>query len=209
MTLDVRALAIGVRGATSALAEDLSFAVEPGERYAIAGPSGCGKTTLLRTLAALEDPLAGEVTLDGRTAREHGYPEWRRQVVYVSQRPELLSPTVAEALARPFTYRTARTAFREDVAREALAAVGLADRWDAACATLSAGEAQRVALVRAALIEPRVLLLDEPTSALDGARTEAIEAWLAELGAAIVLVTHDAEQRKRYCGRDALVLGPR
>lgn len=203
LTLRAEALSVGHGGV--ALQAGLTLEVEPGRCLAVVGPSGCGKTTLLRALAWLDAPLAGELSLGGESPREMSFPRWRRRVIYVAQRATFFGDPVSDELARPFAYGTADEAFDADAAREALAAVGLADKWDAASDTLSEGERQRLALVRAGLLGSDVLLLDEPTSALDEATATRAEAWLGELGCALVLVSHDAAQRSRLAD-DTLTL---
>jgi len=195
----VRELAAGPRG--RALLRGLSFSVGPGERVALAGPSGIGKTTVLRALSLLDDPLEGELSLDGQTPDALGVVRWRRRVVLVSQRAVFFGGTVAEELARPFTYAASDAPFDRERARALLAALELPSAWERPAAELSEGERQRVALVRALALRPSVLLLDEPTSALDPASIEKVEALLAESEAAIVLVSHAAQQRERMGAR--------
>ena len=197
MRFSVEGLAIGFRG--RAIQRGLALTLRRGERIAISGPSGCGKSTLLRTLAMLDAPIEGRVTLDERSPSEHGYPEWRRSVLYVSQRSVFFGGFVVEELERPFAYRSATRAFDRAAALEALSRLGLASKVGAPVGELSEGERQRVALVRAVLIAPEVLLLDEPTSALDAGATETLEEWLADCASSIVLVTHDDAQRARLC----------
>lgn len=197
MRFSVEGLAVGFDG--RAIQSGLSFALSAGERLAITGPSGCGKTTLLRTLAMLDAPIEGRVTLDGKTPADHEVPRWRRRVLYAAQRAAFFGGDVLEELERPFAYRSAERAFDRDAAVDGLARVGLEAKTDAAVDELSEGERQRVALVRAALLEPHVLLLDEPTSALDTTTAERVEHWLVERPFAIVIVTHDEAQRDRLC----------
>ena len=183
--------------------------VGPRELVAITGPSGAGKTTLLRVIAALADPAAGAITLAGRSARELGWPAWRRRVTYVAQEPVLFGGPVRDELARPFGYAAAARSFEEAEAEVTgwLARLGLggADRLAQEARTLSVGERQRIALVRALAIEPAVLLLDEPTSALDPAATGAVEelltGWVADGERAALIVTHDERQAARWCRR--------
>jgi len=193
---------VGVAGHPLLLGLDL--AVDGGERVALVGPSGCGKSTLLRTLALLVDPLAGELRLAGDAPGDVPPPVWRRRALYLPQTPRLRGATVGDALARPFSYRTAgASAFDEARARQGLVRLGLAaDTLARAPGTLSVGEAQRVALLRALLVDPLVFLLDEPTSALDAANVDAVEGWLGdatapETGRAALFVTHDRRQAER------------
>ncbi len=184
----------------------LSLSLRPGERVALMGPSGCGKTLLLRAIAGLIVPDQGELTLHGRDPHKIGWPAYRRRVLYVHQKPALMDETVRQCLERPFRYATRSADFSRDRAREALAALGLTRAvMDQSARTLSVGEQQRVALVRALLVEPQVLLLDEPTGALDASATEAVESMLTAAGerthTAMLIVTHDAAQADRLCGR--------
>lgn len=204
--LTVRDLAVGHGG--RALQRGLQFDLEPGQCLAVQGPSGCGKTTLLRSLAGLEPPLAGELRLGSATPAELGWPTWRRRVVYAAQRATFFGGTVAEELARPFRFATSRRPFRPDAGRDALRGLGVRDKWETPAAELSEGERQRVALVRAALLEPAVMLLDEPTSALDPATVESVEAWLSQLDVAIVMVTHDGQQATRFASQHLMLEEP-
>lgn len=199
----VEGLAVGFGG--RAIQSDLSFALPPGERIAVAGPSGCGKSSLLRTLAMLDAPVEGIVTLGGRRPAEHGYPVWRRRVLYVAQRATFFGGTVRSELERPFGYLSAVRPFDRERAVDGLARVGLGAKVEVPIDEVSEGERQRVALVRAVLLEPDVLLLDEPTSALDTATTARVEEWLDECASSIVMVTHDDAQRARLCS-NVLVL---
>src|SRR5690606_13369201 len=128
MAFVVRDLAAGRRG--RALVRGLGFALEPGERVALVGPSGAGKTTVLRALCLLDDPLGGELALDGRTPEEIGVPRWRRRVALVAQRAVFFGGTVEAELARAFTYASAGRAFDPARARAILERVGLGATWD-------------------------------------------------------------------------------
>lgn len=183
----------------------VSLALRAGECVGVHGPSGCGKSTLLRTLARLQDPAAGTITLHVREPEAE--PAFRRQVVYVQQVPSLRTGTVGENLRLPFSYTHARgCVFPEDAARRWLDDLGVgAERMEQPARTLSQGQRQRVSLIRAALLEPRVWLLDEPTSALDPGAVEAVEAWLrarlVERACVMVVVSHDVAQGERFCTR--------
>lgn len=199
MLLELSDVAVAVADRT--LLEGVSFSLSTGRVAALVAPSGAGKTTLLRSVAGLH-PCRGDVRLSGRTLDEIGPPAFRRRVVYVAQKPAMLDGTVEENLARPFAYRTADRSFPRPEALELLEALDVGAVLSQPARRLSVGEQQRVALVRALLVRPEVLLLDEPTSALDAANAEAVERLLRETVSArqlgILAVTHHAEQIERF-----------
>lgn len=200
--LEVRDLSVAPRGAP--VLRHISFGLQQGELLAVLGPSGCGKTSLLRAIAGLDDAAAGEVRLHGRWADEVGWPAYRRSVTMVQQQPVMLDDTVLENLLRPWQHRSVSQPFDRERAVDMLRTVGLIEECLAQQArTLSLGERQRVALIRAVLIEPEVLLLDEPTSALDEQSQALIERLLRlqarRHGRSAVVVTHDRGQADRLC----------
>lgn len=182
----------------------ITLDVHGGERWAIVGPSGSGKTVLLRTLAGLVPSQAGTLHLDGQTFAACAPPAWRARVMYLAQRPALPEGSVEAALAEPFAWRVHRgKVFRRGEAARQLAGIGLdADFLAQETDRLSGGETQLVAVLRALLLAPTLLLLDEPTASLDPARTAHVEAlvahWLAQDGArACIWTSHDAAQLAR------------
>jgi len=180
-----------VRGLARAGLQPVSFEVAAGDCLAVQGPSGSGKTLLLRALADL-DPHQGEVAVDGAACSAVPAPEWRRQVAYVPAE----SGWWAERVGAHFRDWPAAAAL--------LGALHLAAQADWPVARLSTGERQRLALIRALLLQPRVLLLDEPTAALDGETTAAVERLIAErlqAGTTAVGVTHDPAQSRRIARR--------
>lgn len=175
----------------------VTLAVEPGAVVALLGPSGCGKTTLLRTIAGLERPDAGEVVIGGEvvTSAASVVPPEHRRVGMVFQDWALFPHLSVAANVGYGLDRTARRSGRID---ESLALVGLAGLGDRRPGTLSGGQQQRVALARALAPRPSVLLLDEPFSNLDSAlrvevRTE-VHRLLGDLGVTTLFVTHDQEE---------------
>ncbi|MCC5828088.1 MAG: ATP-binding cassette domain-containing protein [Phycisphaeraceae bacterium] len=188
------------------LIRKLSLTVKAGEIVLLHGPSGCGKTTLLRILAGLIDPMDGQVRLDGEDGDSIGWPRFRRQVVLVQQRPVLLEGTVERNLAAPFAYKSADRPYSADAARSLLDRLGLPGGCHAQPArTLSEGEQQRVCLIRAILLQPRILLLDEPTSALDeriaGELDNLLSEWVATHPSAVLMVRHDVALARAVCTR--------
>lgn len=200
--LDVRDLGVAVAGRL--LLDGVTFRVGCSTTMAVTGPSGCGKTSLLRALAGLDESVTGNVRVRGRARAADGWPAFRREVVYVHQRPVMLDATVRDNLARPFRFRASSGSFDEPEARRLLGELRL-DRalLGQAARSLSIGEQQRVALIRALLQDPVVLLLDEPTSALDVAARDATQDVLRRRseddGLAVLVVTHDHAHADRWC----------
>ncbi len=169
-----------------------SLQLQSGECLAVQGPSGSGKTLLLRTLADL-DPNQGEVTLEGVSRESLSGPEWRRQVVYVPSE----SGWWDDYTQAHFPNWTAAI----PLLKRLLLTSSIGERQ---VQQLSTGERQRLALIRALLLEPRILLLDEPTSGLDKAAAVAVEALLGErlaTGIGVIWVTHDPAQARRLARR--------
>ena len=181
-----------VRDLRTNLLKPASLSLSAGECVAVRGPSGAGKTLLLRAIADL-DPNEGLVCLGGRDRSTIAGPEWRRLVGYVPAEPGWWADTVGEY----FSEWTTALAFVKDLGfpEEAKA-------WP--IARLSTGERLRLALIRALMVEPKVLLLDEPTAALDAASVAAVESLIGariRAGLAVLWVTHDSEQAKRIAHR--------
>ncbi len=174
--------------------------IERGEFLAIMGPSGSGKSTLMNVLGCLDRPTRGTYELEGRNVRRLSEVQLARvrsrRIGFVFQQFNLLSrlPAVAQ-VELPLIYRRARN--RRKLAMRALAEVGLAKRARHRPTQLSGGEQQRVAVARALVANPALILADEPTGALDTKTSaELMETFVrlnAERGMTIVVVTHEAE----------------
>ena len=194
----------------------VDLTVAPGERVGIVGRSGAGKSTLLHILAGLADPDRGTVTVAGQPLSEAsvaGRARLRnRRMGFVYQFHHLLPEfTALENVAMPLLVGGAKFATAAAGARELLARVGLAERTGHRPHQLSGGERQRVAVARALVAAPAIVLADEPTGNLDRQSAEGVMALVAELGdssgAAFVVVTHDADVRAHVHRALALVDG--
>ena len=190
MTPAVRARGLRLVRGGRVLVDGLDLDVAPGERLAVTGPSGAGKSTLLAALAGLEPPDAGTVEIGGEVAGGRHGLDLRRRVGLVLQGYGLVSVlTAAENVE--VVLRDAGAADAAGRATAALTAVGLGRRGGHLVEELSGGEQQRVAVARALVTEPAVLVADEPTAALDAETRAAVLDLLLGSGTAVVLATHD------------------
>ncbi len=178
--------------------------IQRGELFAIVGPSGAGKSTLLRLLNFVESPSAGNIRYKDQPTPSL---DLTRQITTVFQHPILLHRTVRENVEYGLRLRDQRDDKRVD---EIIARVGLAAFAASAADSLSGGERQRIALARALVLNPEVLLLDEPTANLDPHNASLIESIIREenqmRGTTILLVTHNIFQAKRLARRVGLML---
>ena len=178
----LKACGLGRRKPVTAdwLLRGICIEVRPGERLALTGPSGSGKTVLLRALALLDPHDEGSIEWEGRPLRGDAIPIFRREVVYLHQRPALFEGTVEDNLKYPFTLKSHRGK-RFDRSRTVSVLETLkrdTTFLEKSSRDLSGGEAQIVALIRCLQLDPTILLLDEPTASLDRATAEAVEALL-------------------------------
>ncbi|MGH7588062.1 MAG: ATP-binding cassette domain-containing protein [Gemmatimonadota bacterium] len=188
--------------------DGLSITVERGEIVGLLGPNGAGKTTTIRMLAALIPPTSGTARVAGHRLGEED-DGVRRSVGILTETPGLYD----RLSARRNLELHARLQGVEDVPASVdryLELLGLADRRDDAAGTFSKGMRQKLALARALLHEPEILLLDEPTAGLDPHVARVVRdaiASLREAGRTILVSTHNLEEAERLCDRVALIRG--
>lgn len=188
--------------------QQINLELAPGDTVSIVGPSGCGKSTLLNLMGTLDQPTRGNVRLEGEDLA--GLDEVRlasvrnRSLGFVFQSHHLLPQcTVLENVLVPTLAGrgNSKRAEAPDRARRLLDKVGLGGRTGHRPGQLSGGERQRVAVVRALINQPRLLLADEPTGALDRGSAEALGELLVQLnqdeGVALVVVTHALDLARR------------
>ncbi|OWK36519.1 ABC transporter ATP-binding protein [Fimbriiglobus ruber] len=196
-------------GAVVALA-GVTLSVAPGERVAILGKSGSGKSTLMNLLGGLDSPTTGSLAVAGRNLAglsRRQLADYRlTQVGFIFQSFHLIpSKSSLENVELPLVLAGKPARDRRTSARELLARVGMDHRADHYPTQLSGGERQRVAVARALVNHPAILLADEPTGNLDSATADAVmellSARVRETGVTLVLVTHDEDLAARTVDR--------
>jgi len=185
---------------------ELSLGIGRGESIAIVGPSGCGKSTLLNIIGTLDQPTTGKVTLDGQdlsTLDGNALAALRnREMGFIFQSHHLLPQcTVMENVLVPTLAHGQATAADEERGRRLLERVDLGDRLAHRPGQLSGGERQRVAVVRALINQPKLLLADEPTGALDQATADKLGQLLVDFNqeenVTLITGTHSADLANR------------
>lgn len=177
----------------------VNFRMKPGEFTAIMGPSGSGKSTLMNIIGCLDRPTSGRLILDGQDVSkcsENELADLRlTKIGFIFQSFHLLTyQTALENVELPLTYAGIPRAQRKERAVEALTSVGLGDRTQSKPTQLSGGQQQRIAIARAMINRPKLLLADEPTGALDSATGRQVMEIFRKLnseGVSILMITHD------------------
>lgn len=193
----------------------ISGAVEPGQLLMVRGPSGAGKSTLLKILARLIPPEEGKVVFRGQDWMSIAPLEWRQRIQYVSQQPVMFDGKVVDNLLLPYKLNQNKRSVNYDPEKtqalfyELNLAPSLLQQ-DAK--TLSGGQAARVAIIRALLVNPDLLLLDEPTAYLDddsGQRVnQLMQEWVSQGERAIIEVSHHDEKMDQLPGTKILTINP-
>jgi ABC-2 type transport system ATP-binding protein len=193
-------------GARTAV-DDVSFTISAGEVFGFLGPNGAGKTTTVRMLGGLIAPTSGSAAVAGVSVTAAAGDQVRQRISVMPEAPGLyLKLSVAENL--DYFARLYEVPDRAARIRAALDAVGLTQRADDLCGTLSKGLRQRTALARTLLNDPQVMFLDEPTSGLDPAAAHEVLALIGALrdrGVTVFLTTHRLDEAERLCDRVAIM----
>ena len=181
----------------------ISLTVKRGNSIAIVGPSGCGKSTLLNILGSLDSPTSGNIQLDGQELANLSEPELatvrNQKIGFIFQSHHLLPQcSVLENVLVPTLAEKGKASFDAiERAKQLLERSGLEHRLTHRPSQLSGGECQRVAVVRALINQPSLILADEPTGALDYSNAEAMTELLVKLNledqATLIVVTHSSE----------------
>ena len=186
--------------------KDISFQVCWGDRLTIIGPSGAGKTSLLRLLNRLSEPTSGSIYLEDLDYRKIPVRQLRRQIMLVSQEPKLLGMTVRDALAYPLFLQELKPAIIQQQVDIWMEQLHIPEDWLGRTELqLSVGQRQLVAIARALVVKPKILLLDEPTSALDAGRSAHVLQVLTELAnnkqMTIIMVNHQLDIAQMFSDR--------
>ena len=179
--------------------DGVSLSIERGEFVAVVGQSGSGKSTMMNVLGCLDIPTYGEYFLNGTNVRELTDKELsrirNREIGFIFQQYNLIQGlSVLENVELPLIYQGIDPIDRREMAMEALARVGLAERAKAKPTQMSGGQQQRVAIARAISTRPPIIMADEPTGALDSRTGLEVLGFLRELnreGSTVILITHD------------------
>jgi tungstate transport system ATP-binding protein len=187
-----------------------SLDIQRGETLAVVGPNGAGKSTLLLALAHLLKPASGEVKYDGRHLHEWDDLEYRRKIAFVFQDPLLMDLSVEDNVALGLKFRgvdKTETCLRVEKWMKAMGVDTIGKR---RAGQLSGGEAQRVSLARAFVLEPELLLMDEPFSAVDpqtrGQLMKDLSELLAHEHRTTIFVTHNLKEAAHMGDRVAVVI---
>ena len=187
-----------------------SLEIQKGETLAVVGPNGAGKSTLLLALAHLIKPVDGGITFHGKLLKDWDDLEYRRKIAFVFQDPLLMDMSVQDNIALGLKFRGVK---KEDALERVIKwsqAMGVDSLLKRRAGQLSGGEAQRVSLARAFVLDPELLLMDEPFSAVDP-QTRAqllkdLSKVLAENHRTTIFVTHNLKEAAKFGDRVAVII---
>ncbi len=192
-----------------------ALTLEKGRITALVGPSGSGKSTFLKIINGIETPCEGAMAFDGEAIpfQKTFSLETRRKMILVFQKSVLFNTTVYENIAYGLKIRGADKQSLSGKVTDILELIGMKDKAHQRALTLSGGEAQRVAVARALVTAPRLLLMDEPTSDLDPSNVAVIEKLIRHardtLHASVIVVTHNMHQAKRLADHMVFIMDGR
>ncbi|EPZ1654443.1 MAG: ABC transporter ATP-binding protein [Dermabacter sp.] len=198
-------------GITKAL-KNINIEIEPGEMIAILGKSGSGKSTLLNILSCIDIPNSGEYYLEGNKVNFNNNKETAQirnsKIGLVFQNFNLIADlTVKENVLLPISYSKNKKNFSKEVLIDLLENLEIDNLYNKRIDNLSGGEKQRVAIVRALINNPKIILADEPTGALDSENSKKVISMfkrINEKGYTVIIVTHDKEIAKE-CKRNIII----
>ncbi|MBI5826017.1 MAG: ABC transporter ATP-binding protein [Chloroflexi bacterium] len=187
-----------------------SLEIRKGETLAVVGPNGAGKSTLLLTLADLLKPVRGEISFHNQPLREWDELEYRRKIAFVFQDPLLMDMSVADNIGLGLKFRGVHKETAKEQVIKWSKAMGVDSLLNRRAGQLSGGEAQRVSLARAFVLDPELLLMDEPFSAVDP-QTRAqllkdLSKVLAQNHRTTIFVTHNLKEAAQFGDRVAVVI---
>jgi ABC-type sugar transport system ATPase subunit len=188
-----------------------SLSIRRGETLTVVGPNGAGKSTLLLALARLLKPSHGDILYDGKSLRQWNELDYRRKISFVFQAPLLMDMTVEQNVGLGLKFRGTPKEETQARVREWMKQLGVESLSTRRARQLSGGEAQRVSLARAFVLEPELLLLDEPFAALDppthAKLLEDLSHILKRDHRTAVFVTHNLKEAARLSHRMAVIVG--
>lgn len=207
--IQIRNLLIQRNGLDVLCVDDLE--IQRGETLAVVGPNGAGKTTLLLALAHLLRPSRGEIMYDGKSLMQLDELEYRRKISFVFQAPLLMDMTVEQNVALGLKFRGVSKEETRERVNKWIKALGIESLAKRRASQLSGGEAQRVSLARAFVLEPELLLLDEPFAALDPPTHAKLLGDLSDIlkrdHKTAVFVTHNLNEAAKLSHRIAVMVG--
>ncbi|GAB4235648.1 MAG: amino acid ABC transporter ATP-binding protein [Stanieria sp.] len=188
------------------LLDNISVQINSGDRIAMIGPSGAGKTSLFRLINRLSSPSAGSIYFEQQSIAEIPVLQLRQRIVLVPQEAKLLGMTVQDAIAYPLVLQKLPTSEINSRVATWRSALKIPDQWSERHELqLSVGQKQLVAIARALVMQPNLLLLDEPTSALDFGTANHLLEVLEQLSSAghttIMMISHQLELIKSFANR--------
>lgn len=189
------------------------MSIQRGETLTVVGPNGAGKSTLLLALARLLKPARGEIIYDGKSLAQMNELEYRRKISFVFQAPLLMDMTVEQNVALGLKFRGTSKEEMQARAGKWMEQLGIESLSKRRAGQLSGGEAQRVSLARAFVLEPELLLLDEPFAALDppthAKLLEDLSGILKQDHKTAIFVTHNLNEAAKLSHRIAVIVGGR